>query len=48
MHYPMNAATVLILIFLFGFFSDWIAEVMGDNLWALSIILLILYGVMTS
>jgi len=47
-HHPLNALIVLMLIFVFGWFSDQIAEHLGDNAWALSVILLILYGVMTS
>ena len=47
-HHPMNAAIVLMLIFIFGFFGDWIADQMGELTWLLSVIALILYGVLTS
>ena len=47
-HHPVNAAAFLILIFVFGFFGDWIADRMGEQAWLLSVIALILYGVLAS
>jgi hypothetical protein len=47
-HHPVNAAAFLILIFVFGFFGDWIADRMGELTWLLSVITLILYGVLAS